>query len=240
MKIKCPNCNKFMSSSIGRHEYTESGLRNVYLENITIYNCSCGLTIPSIFRVGRLNDLIAEKLLLKPALLNGNEITFLRKNLRLSSKSFSKMLGIDNTTFSKWENERQIHRESNDRLIRTLYMLLRGISGVHSDDILKSLTETKLKKLPYGFLITAEKVDDDYVVAMTVFNEAQALDTYQHFYWGVCNLAASNPQWKVSGRHRIETHDPSSSSISMQTIKDLVVWETIKKCPEGNLSWNML
>lgn len=114
MKIKCPNCDNFISSSVGTHRYTESGLESVYLENINIYECDCGLSIPSIHRVGRLNDLIAEKLLSKPALLAGNEIIFLRKNIPMSSTIFSRMIGVDKTTFSKWENEHQLHRGAYD------------------------------------------------------------------------------------------------------------------------------
>jgi YgiT-type zinc finger domain-containing protein len=81
MKIKCPKCGQVIESKIGNYRYKESGLDNVYLRNILVYECSCGVSYPSIFRIGRLNELIAETLLEKQTLLSGKEIKFLRKSL---------------------------------------------------------------------------------------------------------------------------------------------------------------
>ena len=164
MKIKCPKCGNFIQSKIETYKYKESGLDNVFLKNIPVYQCSCGISFASIFRVSRLNELIAQKLLEKPALLDGKEIRFLRKNMYVPSKDFAKRLGVEKTTISKWENGLQKHREAYDRSIRFLYMINKKIEGEEKNNIFRILQKKKLKEQDTGFVITAEKKGSDYVV----------------------------------------------------------------------------
>ncbi len=164
MKIKCPKCGNFIQSKIETYKYKESGLDNVFLKNITVYECSCGISFASIFRVSRLNELIAQKLLEKPALLDGKEIRFLRKNMCMPSKDFARRLGVEKTTISKWENGLQKHREAYDRSIRFLYMINKKIEGKGKNNIFRILQKKRLKEQDTGFVITAEKEGNDYVV----------------------------------------------------------------------------
>jgi putative zinc finger/helix-turn-helix YgiT family protein len=164
MKIKCPRCGAINPRKKGNHKYIESGLDNVYLENIPVYECSCGVSLPSIFRLSRLHELIALNLLQKLSLLGGNEIRFLRKNLRLSSKVFADTLGVGKTTISKWENEAQKHSEGYDRLIRTVFMIAKGVGRSEQQRIEKQLRSFALKKSKSEYTIIAERVGDDYVI----------------------------------------------------------------------------
>ena len=174
MKIRCPECGQAIESKIGNYRYKESGLDNVYLKNIPVYECSCGISYPSIFRIGRLNELIAETLLEKQTLLSGKEIKFLRKSLHIPSKEFSRDLGLNNTTLSKWENEHQQHSEINDRLIRWVYMIRKGVKKKDAQDILKILSKIKLKGQDTNDAIVAEKFNDDYIVNLRSVPETQA------------------------------------------------------------------
>ncbi len=164
MKIKCPQCGGMTHKKIGDYRYKESGLDNVYLQNIHMYQCSCGISYPSILRLPRLNELIALTLIEKPALLSGNEIKFLRKNLRLASKVFANKLGVGKTTLSKWENEVQNHSEGNDRLIRAIYIIEKGIKRQDQLRIQKHLENILLKNSNTDYVIIAEKVQDDYAI----------------------------------------------------------------------------
>jgi len=165
MAINCSRCGKITHKKIGSHWYRESGLKNAYLDNIPVYECSaCGISYPSIFRLGRLNDLIALTLVEKPGLLDGNEIRFLRKNLRMPSKLFAGKLGVGKTTLPKWENNVQNHSEGHDRLIRAIYLIEKGISRQNQLRIQKNLERISLKNLNTEYLIIAEKVRDDYVL----------------------------------------------------------------------------
>jgi len=165
MSINCSRCGKITHKKTGSHWYRESGLDNAYVENIPVYECSdCDISYPSIFRLGRLNDLIALTLVEKPGLLRGNEIKFLRKNLRMPSKLFAKKLGVGKTTLPKWENDLQNHSEGNDRLIRAIYLIEKGITRQDQLRIQKHLERISLKNSNTGYMIIAEKVQDDYAV----------------------------------------------------------------------------
>jgi len=165
MITECPTCGKAIHSVIGDYQYKESGLDNVYVENIPVYECTCGVSYASIFRLPRLNDLIGLTLVEKPALLHGNEIRFLRKNLYLSSKAFANKLGVGKTTLSKWENEIQHHSEAFDRLIRATYMITKEIKALEQISIFKLLENMRLKSSDEDYVIIAEKVEDDYIVS---------------------------------------------------------------------------
>lgn len=165
MSINCSRCGKITHKKAGSYWYRESGLDNAYVENIPLYECSdCDISYPSIFRLGRLNDLIALTLVEKPGLLSGNEIKFLRKNLRIPSKLFAKKLGVGKTTLPKWENDLQNHSEGNDRLIRAIYLIEKGIARQDQLRIQKHLERISLKNSNAGYVIIAEKVQDDYVL----------------------------------------------------------------------------
>jgi len=167
MIMSCSLCGKPMRKTIGNHHYLESGLDNVYLENIPLYECpDCRTADPSFFRLGRLNDLIDLALVQKPALLNGHEIKFLRKGLRMPSHLFAKELGVGKTTLSKWENDLQSHSEAHDRLIRAIYIIEKGLRRKDQQAIQKSIRNTSLKDSVSQYVIVAEKVQDDYVVRL--------------------------------------------------------------------------
>lgn len=154
-----------MHGAVGIHHYRESGLDNVYLESIPMYECSdCKTQYPSIFRLGRLSDLIALTLVQKPALLSGREIKFLRKNLKRPSHIFAKELGVGKTTLSKWENDLQNHSEGNDRLIRAIYLIAKGIEIEDQQNIHRLLRRISLKNSHSQYVIVAEKVRKDYML----------------------------------------------------------------------------
>ena len=140
MKIICPKCEIEMYVETGRYHYIESGLNNVYVDNITIYKCPCGESVASLFQVGNLNDLIAKTVLRKPSLLNGNEIKFLRKNLHMPAKSLAQKLGVAITTYSKWENDKQNHDKRNDRLVRAIFILLKGLKQKEAESLLNHIS----------------------------------------------------------------------------------------------------
>jgi putative zinc finger/helix-turn-helix YgiT family protein len=64
---------------------------------------------------------ICESVLLKPTILSGAEIKFLRKNLSLKINEFAQLLGVDRVTVSRWENGHEKPSRSADRLLRLTY-----------------------------------------------------------------------------------------------------------------------
>lgn len=164
MKYKCSECGKPTTMKVILYKYEESGLDNVFLENIPVYQCACGASVASIFQVGKLNNLIAEQLIQKPNLLTGAEIRFLRKNMYWPSNVFAKQLGVGKTTLSKWENKIQRHGDRYDRLIRLVYIEIKGTRKRVAARVLEMLSEIKLSEAESAAIIIAERTDKDYKV----------------------------------------------------------------------------
>lgn len=122
MSKKCRTCGKAELS--GRPEtylYTESGLPNVVLVGVEVRRCpSCGhheLVLP---RVTELHRTIAHAVIHKRARLSGPEVRFLRKYLGWSGADFARHVGVDPSTVSNWENDKDPIGPASDRLLRLM------------------------------------------------------------------------------------------------------------------------
>lgn len=136
--MNCHACNAEMKESRQQYHYTESGLDNIYLEDISVYHCTCGEFCANIPKINELQTLIGNLIIQKTTPLNGREIVFLRNNIGLSTIKFAEHIGVDKSTLSRWENDSQDLSKSNDRFIRFLYATLKGLS---SNDIIHLLKE---------------------------------------------------------------------------------------------------
>ncbi|MBP8306368.1 MAG: helix-turn-helix domain-containing protein [Burkholderiaceae bacterium] len=102
------------------YHYTESGLRNVWLENgYTVRQTPYGETI-AIEAIEELHQVIGRALAHK-AHLTGAELRFLRKQLGLSQAALAHLVGGSEQTVSLWERRGKIPKAS-DRLIRAVYL----------------------------------------------------------------------------------------------------------------------
>ena len=119
--IDCPNCHKRGQTHTGKYHYTESGLQNVWLDGVEMFECDCGENFAFIPCTQELHKLIAGILLKREDQLSGREIRFLRKYMGMKAKDFANRLGVKNVTVSRWENGEIIPPESIDRLIRFFY-----------------------------------------------------------------------------------------------------------------------
>lgn len=109
------------------YHYTECGLDNVYLHNISIVSDVNGEQVFQIPRINQLHNLIAQCLLNKKGLLNGKEIRFLRTNAGLMQSGLSKLLGKEAQAVGRWErNEHPIDR-TTDMLLRMIIGRQMGI-----------------------------------------------------------------------------------------------------------------
>lgn len=126
--MRCPYCGREMKCRQGEYHYIESGLDNVYLTDVELWECECGELAASIPAIPELHLLIGQYLVKKNALLSGPEIRFLRKNMGIAAKGLAGLLGVDKATVSRWENGKQVPDRSTDRLIRLLYAAQKGIA----------------------------------------------------------------------------------------------------------------
>lgn len=118
----CPLCGNRMKKLKRNYRYVESGLDNVILTDIWVYECTCGNEMPELKNIETLHRAIADLIVKKTSPLNGKEVRFIRKELGFRAKDFAGMLGIDPVSVSRWESEASQIGLSNDRLIRMLYI----------------------------------------------------------------------------------------------------------------------
>jgi DNA-binding transcriptional regulator YiaG len=117
-KEACNNCGKQARVIAGSYRFDEVGLP-VLLKNIELIDCrECGTLDPIIPDVNGLMHVIAFAVIAHPCRLTGKEVKFLRKYLGMSGDEFSRLVNIDRTTLSKWENDQQEIGKHSDRLIR--------------------------------------------------------------------------------------------------------------------------
>jgi len=66
---------------------------------------------------------IAQRIVSKRYRLTGAEVRFLRKYIGMTAEVFSRLLHVDKTTVSKWENDEDLVGEQSDLLIRSVALL---------------------------------------------------------------------------------------------------------------------
>ena len=145
MRKTCPKCDEpYFRKIVASHHYENSGLPDVYLEDVELRECACGESL--VLRgMGELLKVIAICLAHKPARLTGEEIRFLRKTLGAKAKDFAEKMSLSPEHLSRIENGAQEVSASTDKLarLRICLDLLRSTDGhrfVHMfdvDDLLK-------------------------------------------------------------------------------------------------------
>ncbi len=119
---KCLDCGAWMKGTRQTYHYTECGLSSVALQNVLVFECSCGARIPELPAIEQLHHFIAIDLLRKDSLLNGEEIRYLRKMAGLSQAELAEFMGVHKTRPSKWERSSDKMATTSDRLFRSVVL----------------------------------------------------------------------------------------------------------------------
>lgn len=136
----CKNCKKKMKKTKGNHLYVESGLDNIMLKDIPIYECKCGKKIPIISHIDHLHKLIADLLTAKEEGLRGKEIKFIRKMMDLKAVDLARHLRVTKQTVSNWENDKTNISTAHDRLLRLFF---------HCPELLRFIEHSIAMPKPY-------------------------------------------------------------------------------------------
>ncbi len=122
---KCYYCDgKMEHIKYDQYQYTACGLDDVYIHGIDRYRCvECGEEFTDIPRIKQLHRVIGRKVCRKEGRLSGQEIRFLRKEMRARGTEFAKMLGVSPEYVSRIENDKSQVSETLGRLIRSLYII---------------------------------------------------------------------------------------------------------------------
>jgi putative zinc finger/helix-turn-helix YgiT family protein len=119
----CSNCG--LATTKVRHNavyhFRESGLSKLELHGIDLIECSnCGNVDPIIGHLDGLMTALAKGITRKKSRLAGEEIRFLRKYIGMTGETLARLLDVDKTTLSKWENDADPIGEQSDRLLRLI------------------------------------------------------------------------------------------------------------------------
>jgi putative zinc finger/helix-turn-helix YgiT family protein len=142
---KCRNCEH--AEVVGKKEtylYTESGLPNVVLVGVEVRRCpSCGHHEVVLPRVTELHRTIAHAVIHKRSRLSGSEVRYLRKYLGWSGADFARHVGVDPSTVSNWENDKDPIGPSSDRLLRMMVAHGAQVDEYPLDELTKIENELK-------------------------------------------------------------------------------------------------
>lgn len=153
----CKNhCEEHQATAEKPYRFLDSGLSNVYLVGIKYLACTkCHRQVAEIPALGQLLQVMAKSVVMKPALLNGEEIRFLRKRVGKRAVDFAELINKTPEHFSKLENDQLPLQEETDKLIRLTYGMLAGDHELLIDimnkveDWLKSIKGKHVSKVAF-------------------------------------------------------------------------------------------
>jgi transcriptional regulator with XRE-family HTH domain len=118
-----PHRKEYLATPETPFHFVDSGLDNVYLVGIKYYKDEDGSTFAEIPAIEQLLQLIARDVVLAPRDLTGKEVRFLRKRIGKKATDFSAYLGLNPSSLSRIEQEKQDFSPSVQKLARLAYCL---------------------------------------------------------------------------------------------------------------------
>jgi DNA-binding transcriptional regulator YiaG len=123
------DCNKnlkqYTATPAKPYHFLDSGLPNVYLVGVKYWVCEkCGAQSAEIPAPEQLMNVIGESVVMKPGILTGPEIRFLRKRAGKKAADFAALINKTPEHFSKLETGGLPLQGPTDKLIRLTYGLL--------------------------------------------------------------------------------------------------------------------
>lgn len=128
--MKCLSCgHKMKKKKDEAFHYAFSGLNNIYLVGINIYECEnieCKEEEIVIPNQEELHSLIAETIAKQERILLPEEIRFLRVHLGFSGKDFAEKLSVSPETVSRWEKGSLTMSVTTEKFLRVLILSKAG------------------------------------------------------------------------------------------------------------------
>jgi len=123
--VECSVCGSPAKVARGSYPFAECGLPNVVLQGVKLIRCNkCSNEDAIIPRLNELMRVLALAVVFKPYRLRGEDVKFLRKYLKMTNDEFARLIHIDKTNLSKWENNHDKIGPQSDRLIRVMAVVL--------------------------------------------------------------------------------------------------------------------
>lgn len=116
-----PHRKEYFATPENPFHFVDSGLDNVYLVGIKYYEDEEGNTFAEIPAIEQLLQLIARDVVLAPRDLTGKEVRYLRKRIGKKATEFCAYLGLDPSSLSRIEQEKQDFSQQVQKLARLAY-----------------------------------------------------------------------------------------------------------------------
>ena len=159
---ECSKCGR--DARVVREDYVWEDVDfPVTLRNVELIRCDrCGNADVVIPKMGQLMRTLALAVVSKPYRLRGEEVRFLRKYLNMTGEEFSKLLTIDKTTLSKWENNADPVGEQSDRLIRTIVLGLDKGLRAELEHVIRQFSEIQTEPKKISIRMDPAKMSFEY------------------------------------------------------------------------------
>jgi len=144
------------------YHYVGGGLSNVYLVGVKYrYWPESEMQAAEIPCLPALLAALAKTLLQKRGLLNGDELRFLRKELRMASKDFAGLVGVSVEQYSRLENGATV-TPTVDRLVRLLYVALAKLPTEAAEGVARTTWTAEVNQ--QELIVASQDENHDWVV----------------------------------------------------------------------------
>lgn len=143
------------------YHYTESGLKDVWLDGGVEYQETEFGRVSSIVDVDGLHRAIALALVREKKALSGREARFLRHELEISQASLGEILGVDGQTIARWEKgeNKKPKRGPLDRALRSYV-----IAKLLDEDIAKTFERiAELENELHTMIVLKHDADNEWI-----------------------------------------------------------------------------
>ena len=135
-----------VSTKAKPYHYVTSGLDNVYLVGVKYrYWPGDKTQAAEIPCLPALLDALAEAVFTKKGLLTGDELRYLRKELRMPSKEFAGLVGVTPEQYSRLENGATV-TPTVDRLVRLLYAALAKLPQTAAEEAARATWSAEMSR----------------------------------------------------------------------------------------------
>ena len=123
-----------MSQTTVRHQYTECGLPNVWVEGLRIEDDAGEETI-RIPNIRSLHKLISKGIVTSPGTLTGPELRYLRTEMGLTQTQLGELAHRERLTISRWERGEGTPDGATEAYIRILASYKLGLESVDPEEV---------------------------------------------------------------------------------------------------------
>lgn len=134
-----------------QYHYTESGLKNIWLNGVDITIDDDGDECVNIPKINELNKEIAKSLIKKQGSMCGDELAFLRSYIDETQEQFSKRLGRTRVQIARWENGTTKIPQDIDMLIRAIVSQIKFKDNLQFDEVSQWIKCNPIEKIIIGY-----------------------------------------------------------------------------------------